>query len=100
MVRVYHTPECQRWAVWALANLTTVYRTLFSSEKKHKTNLQQRLIVAEKYCHLVEKEGGLELLKELTLHADPPLEVKKLAAIVLDNSYKYKHHDWQQELDG
>jgi len=60
----------------------------------------ERLIVAEKYCHLVEKEGGLELLKELTLHPDPPVEVKKLAAIVLDNSYKYKHHDWQQELDG
>lgn len=26
LVRVYHTPECQHWAVWALANLTKVYR--------------------------------------------------------------------------
>lgn len=26
LVKVYHTPECQRWAVWALANLTKVYR--------------------------------------------------------------------------
>lgn len=26
LVKVYHTPECQQWAVWALANLTTVYR--------------------------------------------------------------------------
>ncbi|XP_039287721.1 protein zer-1 homolog isoform X2 [Nilaparvata lugens] len=26
LARVRHTPECQHWAVWALANLTTVYR--------------------------------------------------------------------------
>lgn len=28
LVGVYHTPECQRWATWALANLTKVYRKL------------------------------------------------------------------------
>lgn len=26
LVKVYYTPECQHWAVWALANLTKVYR--------------------------------------------------------------------------
>lgn len=26
LLDVYHTPECQHWAVWALANLTNVYR--------------------------------------------------------------------------
>ena len=26
LVRIYDTPECQRWALWALANLTKVYR--------------------------------------------------------------------------
>lgn len=26
LIDVYHTPECQLWAVWALANLTNVYR--------------------------------------------------------------------------
>lgn len=26
LLDVYHTPQCQHWAVWALANLTTVYR--------------------------------------------------------------------------
>ncbi|XP_018335033.1 protein zer-1 homolog [Agrilus planipennis] len=26
LVKVYDTPECQHWAVWALANLTKVYR--------------------------------------------------------------------------
>ena len=42
---VSHTPECQLWAVWALANLTTV--------------------TPEKYCHLVEQEGGLNLVEEM-----------------------------------
>lgn len=26
LLHAYHTPQCQHWAVWALANLTTVYR--------------------------------------------------------------------------
>ncbi|XP_066149153.1 protein zer-1 homolog [Euwallacea fornicatus] len=80
LVKVFHTPECQRWAVWALANLTKVY--------------------PEKYCHLVEKEGGLELLKEISQHLDPPAAIKDLAAIVIEHCVKYKNHDWQQELDG
>ena len=42
---VSHTPECQLWAVWALANLTTV--------------------TPEKYCQLVRKEGGLCLVEEM-----------------------------------
>jgi hypothetical protein len=29
LVNQYHNPICQRWACWALANLTTVYRKLF-----------------------------------------------------------------------
>ena len=24
LVRVHHTPQCQHWAIWALANLTNV----------------------------------------------------------------------------
>ena len=33
LIDVYHTPECQLWAVWALANLTKVKRrsTLIST---------------------------------------------------------------------
>lgn len=27
LLDVYHTPPCQHWATWALANLTNVYRT-------------------------------------------------------------------------
>ncbi|XP_072930520.1 protein zer-1 homolog isoform X2 [Epargyreus clarus] len=26
LLNAHHTPQCQHWAVWALANLTTVYR--------------------------------------------------------------------------
>lgn len=26
LVKIYETPECQHWAIWALANLTKVYR--------------------------------------------------------------------------
>lgn len=26
LVKIYETPQCQHWAVWALANLTKVYR--------------------------------------------------------------------------
>merc|ERR1719384_1481439 len=44
LVRVTHTPQCRHWAVWALANLTTV---------------------DEKYCRLVDAEGGMVLLDEL-----------------------------------
>lgn len=28
LLKAHHTPQCQEWAVWALANLTTVYRKL------------------------------------------------------------------------
>ncbi|KAG5869508.1 hypothetical protein JTB14_008059 [Gonioctena quinquepunctata] len=84
LVQVYHTPECQQWAVWALANLTKVY--------------------PEKYCTLVEKEGGLRLLQELMHHSFPPPRVKDLAAIVLENCRKFRENGWQviveASLDG
>ncbi|XP_044745986.1 uncharacterized protein LOC123307655 [Coccinella septempunctata] len=70
LVRVYHTPECQNWAIWALANLTQVY--------------------PGKYCELLEKEGGLELLTEIIDHPAPPRSVKELAEIAINNCRKYK----------
>merc|ERR1712117_505850 len=52
LVKVAHTPQCRHWAVWALANLTRTDR---------------------KYCVLIEKEGGLELLEELiNSNTSPP----------------------------
>uniref|UniRef100_A0A182NIL8 Protein zer-1 homolog n=1 Tax=Anopheles dirus TaxID=7168 RepID=A0A182NIL8_9DIPT len=63
LIRCYHTPQCQHWAVWALANLTKVYPT--------------------KYCRVVEQERGIELLQELIDHPQPYPRLKELAQIVL-----------------
>ncbi|XP_050073935.1 protein zer-1 homolog [Anopheles maculipalpis] len=63
LIRCYHTPQCQHWAIWALANLTKVYPT--------------------KYCRVVEQEHGIELLQELIDHPQPYPRLKELAQIVL-----------------
>lgn len=72
LVRVTHTPQCQHWAVWALANLTRV---------------------DSKYCRLVEVEGGLSLLEEL-INSNVPMvsypRVRELASIVRDNVCRWK----------
>ncbi|KAF5297204.1 hypothetical protein FQA39_LY12219 [Lamprigera yunnana] len=82
LVRVYETPECQYWAVWALANLTKVY--------------------PEKYCALIESEGGLALLQEVVNHPAPPARVKQLAATVHENCRHFREHyiDSDSLLDG
>ena len=45
LLGVEHTPECQLWAAWAVANLT-----LFDEDK---------------YCPLVEEEGGLAAITRI-----------------------------------
>ena len=45
LLGVEHTPECQLWAAWAVANLT-----LFDEDK---------------YCPLVEEEGGLTAITRI-----------------------------------
>ncbi|XP_045510406.1 protein zer-1 homolog [Colias croceus] len=69
LLHAYHTPQCQHWAVWALANLTSVY--------------------PEKYCNLVETEGGLNLLHELLRHRRPYATIKELAIIVINNCTRF-----------
>lgn len=73
LLHAHHTPQCQHWAVWALANLTTVY--------------------PEKYCNLVEAEGGLKLLNDLLDHHTPYELIKKLAYVVINNCAKYAARD-------
>ncbi|XP_054275660.1 protein zer-1 homolog [Macrosteles quadrilineatus] len=84
LARVRHTPQCQHWAVWALANLTKVY--------------------PDKYCTLVEAEGGVEILKELILDDSPYEKTKELAHLVLEHCRKFKedgHVEMETpELDG
>ncbi|XP_017893015.1 protein zer-1 homolog isoform X2 [Ceratina calcarata] len=69
LVDVYHTPQCQHWAVWALANLTTVY--------------------PDKYCMLLIREGGYEKLETLISHPRPYERIKELARIVIENCDNY-----------
>lgn len=73
LLHAHHTPQCQHWAVWALANLTTVY--------------------PDKYCNLVEAEGGLDLLHGLLLHPSPYELIKQLACIVIDNCARFASRD-------
>lgn len=83
LIRCYHTPACQHWAVWALANLTKVYPT--------------------KYCLLVEKERGIELLQELIEHPQPQSRLKDLANMVLTHCRNFNDSLDQckkMELDG
>lgn len=65
LVNGFDTPEVQHWAVWALANLTTVY--------------------SDKYCALIRFENGEMLLQNLIDDPRPYARVKELAARVLDN---------------
>ncbi|GAB0100363.1 Protein zer-1 homolog [Sergentomyia squamirostris] len=76
LVRCYDIPECQHWAIWALANLTKVYPS--------------------KYCRLVEAEHGIELLYELLMHKGPYSRIKELARMVLDHCAQNN----QMTLDG
>ncbi|XP_026329372.1 protein zer-1 homolog [Hyposmocoma kahamanoa] len=71
LLHAHHTPQCQHWAVWALANLTTVY--------------------PEKYCGLLDAEGGLVQLKDLLTHPAPYEMIKDLACIVIGNYAKFKY---------
>lgn len=50
-------------------------------------------ILAEKYCSLVESEGGLVLLQELVDHPTPPFRVKELASIVIDNCRQFREQE-------
>ena len=67
---VSHTPQCQMWAVWALANLTSV--------------------TPEKYCKLVLLEGGLTLMEEILNQNSQQVrssmvQVRLWAGLVRDN---------------
>uniref|UniRef100_A0A0K8UXI1 Protein zer-1 homolog n=1 Tax=Bactrocera latifrons TaxID=174628 RepID=A0A0K8UXI1_BACLA len=64
LVRCYETPQCQHWAVWALANLTQVY--------------------PEKYCQLVKEEHGIEILTELIQDPRPYEDIKLIARKVIE----------------
>ena len=82
LLRVSHTPQCQHWAVWALANVTQVD--------------------SDKYCSLVEQEGGLVLLEEIinsNLPIRPYQSIIELASVVRDNVTKSKERKRSKSED-
>ncbi|MPC27462.1 protein zer-1 homolog [Portunus trituberculatus] len=79
LLEVYHTPQCQHWAAWALANLTRVY--------------------PDKYCSLVEEEGGIQLLQALLASPAPYSRIKILARIVIVQCQHYKEDGSLERMD-
>lgn len=103
LVRCYETPECQHWAIWALANLTKVRRFIFifflNSALSTIFSINYFLQVYPlKYCKLVEDEHGVDLLNELVIHPVPNVRIQYLAKMVLENCYMIKCNS--MSLDG
>ena len=63
LARLSSTPQCQMWAVWSLANLTSV--------------------TPEKHCSLLLQEGGLALMEDLLQQNCE--EVRNWAGLMKDN---------------
>lgn len=85
LASVSHTPECQMWSVWALANLTTV--------------------TPDKYCSLVMEEGGLTLMEEILNENTDQFktsvnQVKEWAAIVRSNVINWQESGDLHTIDG
>lgn len=82
-----HTPECQYWAVWALANLTRVYGKPHYLVKflKCKTAIS---FLAEKYCRLLKDENGFQMLEDLIRRTNHS-KVRHYAKIALESSLEY-----------
>lgn len=91
LLRAFDTTAAQHWSVWALANLTLVY--------------------PGKYCSLLKKEGGVDLLEQVIQDPRPTNAVRALAkqvlsqvhneAEVMDNSCEQEEveEDSQDESD-
>ncbi|XP_076034318.1 protein zer-1 homolog [Oratosquilla oratoria] len=79
LLKVTHTPQCQHWAVWALANLTRVY--------------------PDKYCSLVEEEHGLDLLRNQELFVNSYQRIKDLASIVIKQCEIFKEYGTLEDMD-
>lgn len=89
LISCSHTPACQIWAVWALANLTQV--SLFSIICIHLYSFITILndlfsqVYPDKYCKLVEDENGIKLLMDLIDNIHTPEKLRELAQQVLSH---------------
>lgn len=94
LVKVDHTPQCQHWAVWALANLTRTDSKLIVKKIIIIGLAKAFDCLTEKYCELIVEEGGLILLEELinsNTSPAPYAKVLMLATIVRQNV-----NDWRK----
>lgn len=60
-------------------------------------------VSAEKYCGLVESEGGIEILQQIMVDDKPYDSIKLLAKLVLDKCEQFKNTGQENEtpqLDG
>ena len=88
LVEQYDNPICQRWACWALANLTTVYRNfniLFFFKFRIFLKKNKFLLKAGIYCKLFEKENGPYILTKIINNSQVDEEVQHFSRIVLIN---------------
>ncbi|OWF49357.1 protein zer-1 homolog [Mizuhopecten yessoensis] len=86
LVKAFDTSAAQHWSVWALANLTLVY--------------------PGKYCSLLKKEGGVDLLEEVIEDPRPNNAIRALAKQVLvqvqsgaEAVETYNNPDQEEEAD-
>jgi len=69
LAKVDHTVQCQLWAVWAMANLTTV--------------------MPEEYCRMVVEEGGLTVVEDI-IDNHHHKQLRSLAETVRSNVVRWK----------
>ncbi|KAK6195403.1 hypothetical protein SNE40_000841 [Patella caerulea] len=75
----FDTPEVQLWAVWALCNLTKVY--------------------PEKYCELLENEGGIPRLSVVLNDPRSQQDIKELITSILQNLQAFKEKPDEEDMD-
>jgi Zyg-11 family protein len=94
LLNMDHTPQCQYWAVWALANLTRVYGKIllfvpfFLSEMPILLFSNLMFIIAEKYCRLLKEENGFQILEKLVARTVDD-KVRRFAKNALEGSIEY-----------
>ncbi|CDW59395.1 hypothetical protein TTRE_0000772901 [Trichuris trichiura] len=77
LLPLFESRASQYWAVWALANLTTVD--------------------GAKYCPYVVEEGGVQLLRNIQTDSRSTEDLKRLADVVLENVSASTSNDMETE---
>nr|BDT62819.1 MAG: zer-1-like protein [Metapenaeus joyneri majanivirus] len=90
LLKIQHTPQCQYWAAWALAYNTGCFSR---SPLTHTENEKH-----QKFCSLMKKEGGIEILKELLESPQTQMDIKKFASMIITEC-RQKDFDSPKHMD-